>query len=110
MELRKEDEARVANLRKGQTGGSAAIYPEDRAERKKFIQEWNQKVADYQAELKRVHKEEKAKEKAKEDRRPEVDRILKESGGWKQLYSDRKTVALPPDIPNAPPAERLEWR
>ena len=29
LELRKEDEARVADLRKGQTGGSAAIYPED---------------------------------------------------------------------------------
>ena len=115
LELRKEDEARVADLRKGQTGGSAAIYPKDPAERKKFIQEWNQRVADYQAQLRRVHTEEKAKEKAKEDRRPEVDRILKASGGyekaqeiraqlermkkegsWKQMFSDRKAVALPP--------------
>ena len=49
LELRKEDEARVAELQKGQAGGSAEIYPADRAERKKFIKEWNQKVAEYQA-------------------------------------------------------------
>ena len=103
--------------------------PTDPAERKKFIKDWNQKVADYQAELKRIHKEEKAKEKAKEERRPEVERILKESGGyekaqeiraqlekmkaegsWKQLYSDKKSVALPPEVPGAPPGERLSWQ
>ena len=84
LELRKEDEARVAELRKGQAGGSAEIYPADRAERKKFIKEWNQKVAEYQAELKRQAKEEKGQEKAKEDRRPEVDRILKESRGFEK--------------------------
>ena len=50
LELRKEDEARVAELlQKGQAGGSAEIYPADRAEQKKFIKEWNQKVAEYQA-------------------------------------------------------------
>ena len=129
LELRKEGEARVADLRKGQTGAPAEFCPKDPAERKKFIKESNQQVADYQAKLKRVHKEEQAKEKAKEDRRPEVDRILKASGGyekaqeiraqlermkkegsWKQRYSDRKAVALPPEIPNATPGERLAWQ
>ena len=81
-DLRKEDEARVADRLKRQTGGKvASFYPQDPAERKKFIQDWNQRVADYQAELNRVHKEEQAREKGKEDRRPEVDRILKASGG-----------------------------
>ena len=132
MDLRKEDEARVADLLKGQKGDThkvASFYPQDPAERKKFIKDWNQRVADYQAELKKVHDEEKAKEKAKEDRRPEVDQILKASGGyekaqeiraqlermkkegsWKQLYSDRKAVPLPPDIPGAAPGEWLEWQ
>ena len=31
-------------------------------------------------------------------------------GSWKQLYSDRKAVALPPEIPNATPGERLAWQ
>ena len=131
-DLRKEDEARVADLLKRQKGDThkvASFYPQDPAERKKFIKDWNQRVADYQAELKKAHDEEKAKEKAKEDRRPEVDEILKASGGyekaqeiraqlermkkegsWKQLYSDRKAVPLPPDIPGAAPGERLEWQ
>ena len=128
-DLKKEDEARVADLLKGQKGQKVAdFYPEDPAERKKFIKECNQRVADYQAELKRVHNEEKAKEKAKEDRRPEVDKILKASGGyekaqeiraqlermkkegsWKQLYSDVKKTPLPPEIPGCAPGERLEW-
>ena len=128
-DLKKEDEARVADLLKGQKGQKVAdFYPKDPAERKKFIKEWNQRVADYQAELKKVHDEEKAKEKAKEDRRPEVDKILKASGGyekaqeiraqlermkkegsWKQLYSDVKKTPLPPEIPGCAPGERLEW-
>ena len=128
-DLKKEDEARVADLLKGQKGQKVAeFYRKDPAERKKFIKEWNQRVADYQAELKKVHDEEKAKEKAKEDRRPEVDKILKASGGyekaqeiraqlermkkegsWKQLYSDVKKTPLPPEIPGCAPGERLEW-
>ena len=129
-DLKKEDEAGVADLLKGQKGQKVAdFYPQDPAERKKFIKEWNQRVSDYQAELKKVHDEEKAKEKAKEDRRPEVDTILKASGGyekaqeiraqlermkkegsWKQLYSDVKKTPLPPEIPGCAPGERLEWR
>ena len=34
---------------------------------------------------------------------------MKAEGSRKQLYSDRKTVAVPPDMPGAPPGERLAW-
>ena len=84
LELRKEDEARVADLRKGNPGPSPDFYSADPAERKKLIKEWNQKVSDYQAELKRIAKEDKKEKEKKEARRPEVERILHESGSTAQ--------------------------
>ena len=34
---------------------------------------------------------------------------MKAEGAWKRYFSDKKSDALPPEVPGAPPGERLAW-
>ena len=34
---------------------------------------------------------------------------MKAEGAWKKYFSDKKSNALPPEVPGAPPGERLAW-
>ena len=121
LELRKEDEARVAHLPKGNPV-LAKFSTQKIQKRAKLWFRSGIRIADYQKEQKKIAQE----EKAKEDRRPEVERILRESGGlalkaeeiraqltamkekgaWKQFHQKRQVLAQVRDWSGIVPSQR----